>query len=50
MAQHDFISQYAAALLAGDTGSQVIARGLWSGLTLEEVEALVDIAESVAAG
>jgi hypothetical protein len=50
MAQHDFISQYAAALLAGDSGAHIISRALWSGLTLEEVDAMIDVAEAVAAG
>ncbi len=50
MAQHDFISQYSAALLAGNSGAHIISRAIWSGLTLEEVHYLVDVAESVAAG
>jgi hypothetical protein len=50
MAQHDFIAQYAAALAAGGETGQVIARGIWSGLEIDLIDALVEIAEALVAG
>ena len=50
MAHHDFIDQLAAAIKAGNDGSWIISRALWSGLTLEEVDGLIEAAVEVAAG
>lgn len=50
MAQHDFIDQAAAAILAGKPTNEIITRAAWSGLDWETIDTLLEIAKEVAAG
>ena len=50
MAHHDFIDQLSSALMAGLDGAQVISRAIWSGLSIEEIDGLIEVATEVAAG
>ena len=50
MAHHDFIDQLAAAIMAGNDGSWIISRALWSGLSIDLIDSLIEAANEVAAG
>ena len=49
MAHHDFIDQLAAAIMAGNDGSWIISRALWSGLPIDLIDGLIEAATEVAA-